>query len=96
MNVIKKLRSYMNDCLFPPEYSWSEDEFQKRSYSRWAAEEILSLLQSTNKDPIDIVEDFADEIERFSESTYQAKRIIFFAVQDTIDDILFLLKGELH
>ena len=43
-DTIRIITNYINDCLFEPKANWSINWFKERSYSRWAANEILGLI----------------------------------------------------
>lgn len=42
--VIARILNYMDECLIDLEDTWPKEDFEKRSYSRWAAMEIVEAL----------------------------------------------------
>lgn len=42
--AVAKILSYMDECLVELKDTWPKEDFEKRSYSRWAAMEIIEAL----------------------------------------------------
>ena len=60
--VVSAIEEYMFD-LFEPGRNWPKYEFRKRSYGRWAAEEILKSIQHhADIPPMQIVEEFGGQV----------------------------------
>jgi hypothetical protein len=58
---------YMEKFLFAPEKNWPKIEFDRRSYSRWAVNEILELLADHPFSPADaIIDGFIIRMSYFS------------------------------
>ena len=90
--AIAELEYYMDTYLFPPGTNWPEYYFKERSYSRWAASEILQRLkEGGNLTPIEIVEEFIDEMDDFScLNDRRESKLIFSIARDAGKDILCL------
>lgn len=88
--LVTVLQEYVNDCLFEPSNTWPEIEFARRTYSRWAADEIANRLNE-NHDPIAILEQFIDEMDDYSEVTDDKEtQFIFTVAKETAEDIALL------
>lgn len=90
--AICKIMSYIENALFEPRYRWSESMFKERSYSRWAAFEILErIMDRPFTQPDLIIEEFIIKMAYFScinEDT-EASRM-FIVARDAAEDILSL------
>lgn len=93
-SAVSTIVSYIEECLFVPGIYWSKYEFEKRSYSHWAAYEILGLIMDHPlTPPDDIVYEFMLKMVIYSEATEsKEKRFIFSTARDTAEDILSLLE----
>lgn len=91
--TILAIQNYMNKYLFEPQINWSKREFLKRSYSRWAASEILERIMDRPFDQPDIiVEGFFLEMYMFIHSEEESESdLIFSTARDTAEDILHLI-----
>lgn len=57
--IILTIIEYMESELFLPDISWPDDMFEKQSFSRWAAEDILQgILDRPYDMPETVVEDY--------------------------------------
>lgn len=94
--AVKSIITYMEECLFEPKTSWFKHEFEKRSYSRWAANEILEGVMDHPMSPADtIIEEFIFKMSLYSCVAEDSKASFIFSIaQDTAEDILAYLKGE--
>lgn len=83
---------YIEEYLFEPEKTWPEAIFEERTYSRWAAYEIVHRLTDYPFDPPDeIVEAFILELLKYSYiSKNQEASKMFSIAKDTAEDILCL------
>lgn len=87
------LQSYIEEFLFEPKSGWPKECFEDRSYSRWAAQEILErIIQEALQPPphitsrfprttIEIVVNFIDDLSYLSnvrEGSHH-KRIFLYA-----------------
>lgn len=91
--AIYKIMGYIENALFEPRYRWSESVFKERSYSRWAAFEILERIMDRPFTPPDlIIDEFIIKMEYFScfhEDT-EASRM-FIIARDAAQDILEII-----
>lgn len=93
--VISVIEEYMVD-LFEPGRNWPKYEFRKRSYERWAAEEILSDIQHhSNMPPVLVVEEFVRRTDEFSNIEHDERNdsFIFSVAHDVATDILDILRA---
>lgn len=91
--AVSVIQEYIDEYLFEPSITWPDSEFNRRSYSRWAAEEILSrvIQEPSNRDPLDIIEEFANEMDRYLDySDDKAIYFIFIVAKETAEDVAFL------
>jgi hypothetical protein len=95
--AISLIREYMSEHLFDPKQNWGKYYFTERSYSRWAANEIIERLWEIALFPpweygvVDIISGFIDEMERLSEnSEHKLSQTIFYIAKETARDILLL------
>jgi hypothetical protein len=87
----------MSEHLFGPKQDWGKYYFTERSYSRWAANEIIErLLKQEGLPPwedgvCDIISGFINEMDRLSENSEQKlSQTIFAIAKETARDILLL------
>lgn len=85
--------NYIDDQLFEPKINWPREEFSRRSYSRWAAYEILELvLNRPFNSATELIEDFIIEMWYFlyiapnEKSGYK-----FLIAMDVAENILLLM-----
>lgn len=93
--VISVIEEYMFD-LFEPGRNWPKYEFRKRSYGRWAAEEILkSIHHRQDISPMQVVEEFFRRTEEFSGIEHDERNdsFIFSVAHDVATDILDILRA---
>jgi hypothetical protein len=101
--AISIIQEYMDEYLFDPKVNWWKSEFEERSYSRWAAEELISrfirqeevrpweVLIYDFKTPIEIISELINELEEFSKSGQNEKtKAIFTIAKDSATEILYL------
>ena len=83
---------YMEEQLFEPQLNWPRYWFSQRTYSRWAATEILeSVMDHPYASPVDIIEDFIIRMIYFAElneNSYTSR--IFSTAKETAKDMLNL------
>ena len=89
--VISVIEDYMFD-LFEPGRNWPKYEFRKRSYGRWAAEEILKSIQ--HHQDISPME-FVRRTDEFSGIEHDERNdsFIFSVAHDVATDILDILRA---
>lgn len=84
------IQEYIDQWLFEPNYGWPRIEFNRRSYSRWAANEILHRVKTETKgrSVSDIIEEFRWEMDSYSEVDYDRDlAFIFETAKETAEDI---------
>ena len=91
--VIRKILNYEEEFLFEYGPHWPKQEIQKRSYARWASEEIiLSIMDRPFVEPDMIVEEFIIKMEYFLHISENATtNSIFTIAESTAEDILGLI-----
>ena len=84
---------YIEECLFEPKANWPRFFFDERSYSRWAAFEIVNdIMKNPLVSPTATIERFMIMMDMKScvaEDTKASR--IFSIARDTAEDILLLL-----
>lgn len=93
--AISVIEEYMFD-LFEPGRNWPKYEFRKRSYGRWAAEEILkSIKRHPDISPMQTVEEFVRATDKFSGIEHDERNdsFIFSVAHDVATDILDILRA---
>lgn len=84
------VQDYIYQWLFEPNYRWPKIEFNRRTYERWAAMEILNRIksESNGKTVAEIIEEFRVQMDAYS--TYDSNRdreFIFVTARETAEDI---------
>ena len=93
--AIFAIEEYMYD-LFEPGRNWPKYEFQKRSYTRWAAAEILRCIQKQpNRPSMEVVKDFVRKTDEYSGIDHDDRNdsFIFYVAHDVATDILDILRA---
>ena len=92
-DAIRKVILYLDESLFEPGRMWPDHIFEERSYSRWAANEIIRRLMDCPFDaPIEIVEAFMLTMIMHTYTVRDPrKKRIFSIARDTAFNILQLL-----
>ena len=101
--AITVIQDYIQETLFEPESDWPKSEFYARCYARWAANEILErlikedmklpsyLTGKKKRRPFDIIKEFIDEMDYYSEiGECKQSRYIFAIAKNTAIDIILL------
>lgn len=101
--AITSIQRYMDEHLFEPGYNWPSDEFIKRSYSRWIADEIIDrIIFESNKlpqhisglerlTPLEIINEMVDDLDYCSGKSYYGRfQNIFNVAKETAIDISML------
>lgn len=89
-NELGVVRDYINEIKEPRSY-WPRQCFEQASYSKWAANEIFEQLCFEDyRTPIEVVEDFVDEMDRLS-CVDQRTSIMFSIAKDAASNILDIL-----
>lgn len=83
---------YIDQHLFSPSFSWSKYEFEKRTYSRWAAYEIINRIMDKPFDmPSCIIEEFMTEMSMYACYGKDKHRSwIFQVAAETAEEMLSL------
>lgn len=91
--AVEIIQEYIQENLFKPALSWDSCEFEKRSYSHWAANEILNrVMDHPMDDPLDVVENFIFEMAmyaRYGENEHRG--FIFHTAAETAIEIALLI-----
>lgn len=90
---ILKIIAYENECLFEPKNSWPEYLFLKRSYERWAADEIIfQIMECPRVSAGVVIEEFISKMECFLCMTNNSSaHFIFTVAQNTAEEILSII-----
>lgn len=100
--AISIVQEYADENFFEPLKNWPKNEFIRRSYSRWALQEILSRLMEQEdilpwdtffrmRSPIEVISEFIDELDSYVEISRDEKtRLIFSIARDSAEDALCL------
>ena len=90
--AIAVIVEHFEENLFAPAKNWPDKWFTQRSYERWAAGEILTLVMNNPKTPaITIIESFMIQMLIFSSKAKDTKGPTIFAIaKETAEDILLL------
>lgn len=91
--AIQKIISYANEYLFEPRSNWSKQAIMKRSYERWAVDEILLAIMDHPMTEADLViEGFILKMELFLYlSENPANNHIFQVAENTAETLLGLI-----
>ncbi|HOQ38742.1 MAG TPA: hypothetical protein PLR73_13765 [Acetivibrio sp.] len=82
---------YLEECLFEPMKDWPKEEFEKRSYERWAAYEIIESLMDNPFTTADmVIDEFILKMICFAHLAKEQKQQFIFAI-DVAETIRSLL-----
>lgn len=86
------IQEYIDKYLFEPASTWPKHEFNLRTYSRWAANELLERVKNRKSEsPIDTIGEFIDEMDNYSEvGDDKYTRLIFAIARETAEEIALL------
>lgn len=86
------IQEYMEECFFEPSIGWPQFEFDRRIYSRWAANEISRRIQEDPEaDPLDILSQFINEMDEYSEmGDDRSKQFIFVVAREMAEELALL------
>lgn len=98
--ALSVVRRYLNERLPEPMNPRAKSEFQERTYSRWAADEIMSRIMEEElklpyhisgleqRVPVEVVREFIDELYTAWETTDNKQRkYAFSCALNTAEDI---------
>lgn len=89
--AVSIIREYIDQNLFSPSYSWPKDEFKKRSYSQWAAYEIINRIMDKPFDmPICVIENFIYEMTAYTYCGDKYNNFIFHTAIETAEELILL------
>jgi len=87
LSNLEILKSYREE-LFEPSYNWPEYQFLNRTYSRWALNEIINLVESDDSKPIgEVISEFWNKMDDYSEVN---DSIIFKIARNLANDVAYL------
>ena len=91
--AVDTIREYIQENLFEPSFSWDKREFETRSYSRWAAYEVLNRVIDHPIDaPLDTIENFVLEMAMYAHYGKNEHRSFIFQIAfETATEIALLL-----
>lgn len=90
--AISIIQEYIEQHLFSPSPSWSNDEFEKRSYAQWAAYEIVNrIMDKPFEMPIYVIENFMFEMAMYTHYGEDEHRSSIFQIAVEIAEELVLL-----
>lgn len=89
--AISEIRKYADEWLFPPAADWPAYYFAERSYSIWAANEIINRLEEESKTPIQVISEFINELHDAINHFGLSRRmeIVFEIAIETAENILW-------
>ena len=82
---------YLEEYLFEPMKNWPKEEFEKRSYERWAAYEIVeSLIDHPFATADMVIDEFILKMIFFAHLAKEKKQQFMFAIDvaETIQSLL--------
>ena len=91
--AVQVIIDYIDEYLFEPYANWPKNWFNQRTYSRWAANEILGLvIDNPLTPPSMVIDEFLVKMSYYScVSENQNISIIFSTAVDTAENILNLV-----
>ena len=91
--VVRCVYSFSEEQWVEPSKTWPRYWFDKNSYSRWAASEILDLLRRRGEStPSEVVSDFANRMDDYS-CYNETSRYIFSIAHEAATDILDVVRS---
>lgn len=86
------IQKYIDKHLFNPSHTWCKYEFEKRSYSRWAAYEIIErIMDKPFEMPLCIIENFIFEMAMYAcYGEDEHRSFIFQTAVETAEEIILL------
>lgn len=90
--AVSIIKEYVDRHLFSPSFSWPKDEFEKRSYSQWAAYEIINrIMDKPFEMPICIIESFICEMAMYAcYGEDEHRSLIFQTAVETVEELILL------
>ena len=92
MDAVVLIYEYIKKNLFKPEYNCSDYEFKRRSYARWAANEIMNRVTISHQtEPFYIILYFIYQMNKFADDYEKPDaKFIFMTARNTAEEILSL------
>lgn len=90
---VSVIRDYTDEYLFEPASNWPEFEFYRRSYARWASDELITRIMREDKtcNPIKIIRDFICDLDHCAEMNEdKRKQFIFEVAKETVEELALL------
>lgn len=92
-HVVRCVYSFSEEQWVEPSKHWPKYWFDKNSYSRWAASEIIYLLRKRGDlAPSQVVSEFADRMDDYS-CYNETSRYIFTIAHEAATDILDFVRS---
>lgn len=90
--AISIITKYIEENFFDPQLNWPKEEFDKRSYSKWAAYEILeSVMDKPFTIPIEVIDEFYLKMAMFNYAADGTNQeFLFKCATDTAEEIALL------
>lgn len=89
MDAVKTIQNYIQCEIPEPSIAWSMHEFQRRSYARWAAFELLDKISDNPFTPADeIAGRFLFDLMLCAKDSSSTQYFIICTAMDTIEDII--------
>ena len=90
--AIDIILTYIDQSLFEPDHKWPDHIFEYRTYSRWAAYEVLErIMDHPHDDPIMVFDRFWFEICSILNGDLDPKKKKIFSIaKQTIEEITLL------
>ena len=90
--AIETIIDYMEETLIEPRANWPRWIFQRRTYERWAAEELLILIADhPEMDPMNIMMAFISKMEMYRDFEGKASKMFKIAAEVGEDILLQFL-----
>lgn len=86
------IHNYVDKNLFAPAWEWPEHEFRRRSYGRWAANELKKrIIEMPEVDPFLVVLYFRYQMDALSHVREDSEaEFMFITARNTADEIISL------
>lgn len=81
-DAVTAIDRYISEYLFEPFWNWPPYWFEERSYSRWAANEILERVKNSQEPPTEVIKDFIRTLDKLSDTDGSSRRIFMTAKEE--------------
>lgn len=90
--AIETIIDYIEGTLIEPRSNWPKWIFERRTYERWAAEELLTLVADHPEiDPMNIMTTFISKMEMYRDLEGKASKMFKIAAEVGEDILLQFL-----